>query len=293
MKEYTRIFATSVFAAAMAFAGPAAAHDSPVHHIDELTVAIAADPANAELLLERAELYRVLEKWPEGLADLQAASRLDPSLQAVQLATATLLLEADAAGPALDAVDRFLEQNDGHGAAHRLRARILRRSGRNLEAAAEFSRGIALAGGKVSPDDYLERAAALADESRFGEAIGGLDDGIAALGAPIALELAAIDLELRRSAHEAALRRLAAIEAKASRPESWIFRRAQVLELAGRRADAARACDEALAAIGKLPQRVQRLEATASLGRKITAKRETLHSAAGHDGAATPRGGRS
>src|SRR5437762_2325091 len=80
-------------------------------------------------------------------------------------------------------------------------APVVARLGRFLEAARDFTG--AIAGSRParppSPDLYLERARALesAGDTRLEEALRGLEDGLALLGRPVALELAAADLERR------------------------------------------------------------------------------------------------
>jgi predicted Zn-dependent protease len=287
--------AVAVFVLALLVKGPALAHDDPDHQVAELSAAIERSPRDASLRLQRAELHRFRRDWQAGLADLQAARELDPGLDAVDLAVAELTLDAGNTGAALPAIDRFLGRRPDHAKGHLVRARILLRDGQGLDAAAEFSRGIALAASAadgsplVQPDDYLDRARALAaaGQGHMDEAIAGLDEGIVALGHPITLELQAIELEQKRGRVDAALARLAAVEARANRKETWMARRADLLASAGRQDEAAAAWRDALAAIGRLPLRTRESRATQDLAASIRGRLDTSTPPA-NDPAKTP-----
>lgn len=250
---------------------PANAHDDPGAQLVELTRRIESDPKDASLYLRRADLFRTRGEWTAAVSDLQAARRLAPDLDTVDFALARVLFEAGTPGPALEASDRFLAARPDHAGAHLLRARVLVALGRPREAAAELTRGIELStrlGSRAaSPDDYLERARLLACPP-IGDtagALAGLDEGVQALGGAIALQMLAIDLEVERKDWDAALARIAAVERRAQRKETWIVRRGDVLAVAGRREEAGRAYGEALAAIDALPARLRTTDATAKL----------------------------
>ena len=239
-------------------AGPSArAHDDPDHQLAELSARLAREPDSAALHLERAELHRFRRDWAGALADLQDASRLDPSMAAVDLALARLLLEAGNLPEARDAADRFVARSPDNVLGHLVRARMLLRSGEGPAAAAAFTRAIELdrehrgGGSGIQPDDYLDRARALADAGRSEEALRGLDEGLAALGRPITLQLLAIELDEKSGNLDAALARIAAIEARANRKETWMARRGDLLLRAGRPQEADRAYRDALAAIAR------------------------------------------
>jgi len=275
----TGIARASAVALVLALPPAACAHEEPSLQEDQLSEQIALHPDDAALYLHRAELHRSQREWTAGVADLQTASRLDPELAVVDLSLARMLLEADNPQAALPAVDRFLGLHGDHAGARLTRARILVRLGSSKEATDEFTRGIELAkrdgqGGKgAQPDDYLERARVLACEggAHVDEAIRGLDEGTAALSGAITLQLLAIDLELGQRRWDAALRRLAVLEAAANRKETWIARRADVLARAGRVEESAQAYRAALAAIDALPERLRTTTAATALVARIRA----------------------
>ena len=57
---------------------------------------------------------------------------------------------------------------------------------------------------------------------------------IAALGEPVTLQLFAVDLEVQRERWDAALERIDRIAARSARQETWLLRRGEILEQAGR-----------------------------------------------------------
>ena len=84
-------------------------------------------------------------------------------------------------------------------------------------------------------------------------ALQGLDEGLERLGQPITLQLYAIDLELELGRHDAALARLDRIASRADRKETWLVRRGEILEQAGRPAEARAAYVAAIEAVQALP----------------------------------------
>ncbi len=257
----------------------ALAHDDPARELTAITRRLESEPESAALYLQRAELHRARHEWQAALADLQAASSLDPSMAAVDLALARMLLEAENLPAALDAAERFSRRSPGNVRGHLVKARILLASGEKTRAAAAFTRAIDLDHRRrgdssgVQPDDFLDRARALAGTGRTNEAIEGLDEGLALLGNPVTLQLLAIELEQERGNVDGALARIASLQAVAKRKETWAAKRGDVLAAAGRRDEAARAYREALESLTALPPRArdnaQTAELEASLRRKL------------------------
>jgi len=200
------------------------AHEEVWHRIEALSARLAAGSgsagAPAELYLRRADLYRQARSWSAALADLEGAERLDPRLSGVDFVRALTLFDAERPAEALAAIDRSLGRRPGAAADRILRASILVRLGRPLDAAADFTRGIDSGDPSVppSPDLYLERARALATDPRhLVEAIRGLDEGIDRLGPVPGLRLLADELERRAGRREVAPER-AARRSSSARP---------------------------------------------------------------------------
>ena len=150
-------------------------------------------------------------------------------------------------------LDHFLTLQPAHYEGLITRARVLAKLGDRIDAAKDFTQALSLSSAS-EPELYLERAGVLgADVRQLGEALRGLDEGINKLGPVVTLQLAAIDLELRRKNYDGALVRLDQIAAQSQRKESWLVRRGEILKLAGRNEEARTAFNAALTAIESLP----------------------------------------
>ena len=230
------------------------AHEGLHEQIVAITAKIRLDPKNASLYLKRGELHRLHRDWRRAAADYNRAARLEPQLHVVDLARGKMLFESGRPMRAKFVLDRFLSQQPNHFDGLLTRARVLARLGARAEAAEEFTHVLGLAT-TPEPELYLERAQVLAgDDRQLEEALRGLDEGIKRLGPLVTLEVAAIDLELRRKNYDAALARLDLIAAQSARKEMWLVRRGEILKAAGRVVEARAAFDAALAAIESLSQ---------------------------------------
>lgn len=232
------------------------AHDGIRAQIEAVTAEIRKTPAHARLYLKRGQLHRIHKAWEAGLADLDRAARLEPSLDVVDVARGRLLLDAGRLEPAEAALNRFLRKHPDAGEAWLTLARVRARLGRHAQAARDFTRAIDRLH-EPRPEHYLERARALAalGDDAVDSALRGLDDGIQRLGSLVTLQDYAIKLNLRVRDHDAALQRVETISARSRRKERWLAYRGDILLAAGRTADARGAYEGALAAIRILPPR--------------------------------------
>ena len=247
----------------------ATAHGGLHEQIAEVTALIKRAPLNATLYLKRAELYRLQQNWRRAEADYNQAARLQPGLAVADLARGQMLFEAGRPKPAKVALDRFLISQPEHLEALVTRARVLVKLGQRVEAAQDFTAAISLAS-TPQPELYIERARSLAGApgsniDNINEALRGLDEGLTRLGPLVTLQLYAVDLELRLKSYDKALARLETVAAQSPRKETWLFRRGEVLLLAGRNTEAHTAFASALAALESLPLRRRRTRAVADL----------------------------
>ena len=193
-------FAAAFFALAIA-ASPSLsrAHEQPSAQIADLSRRIAAEPDVATNFLRRGELELLLGRFDEARADFDRAERLDSGLAEVDLWRAHLALAQQEPRRAIELADRFLSRAPRNHEGFRVRARARMASGDARGAARDYDEAIAVAW-QPSPDDYLERASALAalGAGALDEALRGLDEGERRLGAPVALSLRAIELEMAR-----------------------------------------------------------------------------------------------
>jgi tetratricopeptide (TPR) repeat protein len=232
----------------------ALAHPEIDWQIRELTKRLAEDPGNTELLLRRGELHRVHADPVAAEADFRLARTVDPELHVVDYHLARLRLDAGRPAEAETLLSRLLERLPDHAPSLVERARARDALGRPLEAAADWERAIAV-DPRSGPDHYLGLASALlaAGPEHRPRAIERLDQGLARLGEPVSLALRAIEIELEAGRTDAAVARIEKIAARSARKEPWLVRRAEILEQAGRRADARASYAQALQAIDALP----------------------------------------
>ena len=234
-------------------AGLARAHEGLHEQIAALTAKIKRDPKNASLYLQRGELHRLHRDWRQAAADYDRAERLQPSLKTVELARGKMFFDSGRLQRAKSTLDRFLNQQPEHYEGLITRARVLAKLGERSGAAKDFTQAVALSSAP-EPELYIERAKVLAgDEQRINEALTGLDEGINKLGPLVTLQLAAVDLDLRRRNYDGALVRIDQIAAQSQRKEAWLVKRGEILKLAGRDDEARAAFNAALLAIESLP----------------------------------------
>ena len=225
------------------------AHGPAQGRIAALTAAIAGDPANVDLLVERADLYREIGSLSRALADYDRALRLDPTCN-VHLGRALVLLERQRFDDALAAADASIVREPGDPRAWRVRAEALVGLDRDPEAVIALDQAIAVADPPL-PDDYLQRAKLLASfgASQLDDAIAGLDEGLARLGPAVTLQLFAIELERERRTFDSALARLDDLQDRYDRVEAVLVLRGDVLAQAGRKQEADAAYTDALQVI--------------------------------------------
>ncbi len=274
-----RLYIKSSIALAIALSVPGLpdfAHPGLDEQIAEVTSRLTATPRDAELYLRRAELHRAHRDWAAAQADYVRCRELKPALAIVDLAEGQMLLEAGRPAEARRRVDRFLERSPEHSEALAARARTRAITGDPLGAALDFTRALATGDRehRARIDYFHERARALlaAGAAHRERALAGVDEGLTDLGRPITLELLALEIETALARWDTALSRIDRLAAGAARRESWLLRRAEILELAGRPEPARAAFEATLRAVDELSESrratraVQELVAAARAG---------------------------
>jgi tetratricopeptide (TPR) repeat protein len=251
----------------------AGAHGPLSEQIAALTIRIQHDRLNAVLYLQRGELLREQGETQASLEDFDRAARLDPRLVSVDLARGKTLLGAGRFAEAGSALDRFLSRQPDHAEALVVRARVWAGLNQYRAAANDYGRAIEVEARlrQPNPDHYVERAhvvASLGGPNRL-EALAGLDEGITALGPLASLQLYAIELELGLKRYQGALNRLDSLMAQSARKDTWLARRGEILEQAGRLAEAQQAYTQALAAVASLPASHRQTRATLELEARL------------------------
>lgn len=244
---------------------PSFGHEGTDAQIAEVSRRIAGEPENARLYLQRGELYRIHGDRAHALEDYSSAEKLDRDLSAVDLGRARIYFEDQRYWEAKRFLDRLVRNEPENAEGAILRARSLAKLGSIAAAVREWERAHRLTQ-NPTPEFYLEWSRVVGDDGR---AIAVLDAGIARLGPVVTLELAAVDLELRRQNHDAALQRIALLAKQSPRKESWLARRGEILLAASRKAEACRAFDEAMRSLEALPDSRRQTRAMSYLQQRI------------------------
>ncbi len=235
---------------------PVLAHVGISEEIEAVTAQLEDEPEAPELYLLRGDLHRINGHWPEAIADFNKVLQLDRDNALAELGLGRTWLDRGQFRKALRHLDRALAREPGNVRALVSRARVYRRSGRPLEAAADYQRAIATftAPANPIPEYYFERARALeaAGADYIGAAIATLDAGITRLGKLRIFEDYAIELERRRGNYGVARQRLDRIIERSARKEALLLRRGEILLEAGEPAAAAADFAAARAAIDAL-----------------------------------------
>jgi predicted Zn-dependent protease len=230
------------------------------------------DPEDATLYLRRGELHRIHREWDKAEADYLKAGELDSGLAAVDYCLGRMKLQAGLPAEAKPALERYLARRPNDPAGWVAQGRSLAKLGEHLAAAKAFTRALDNSDpGDQRPEYYLERAQALeaAGKKHYDEALQGLDEGLEQLGQPVVLQNLAIEIEIELGRYDNALARLESLSARSPRKESWLVRKAEILESAGRSELAREAYLQTLNAIADLPdsrqnnRAVEQLEARA------------------------------
>jgi tetratricopeptide (TPR) repeat protein len=249
---------------------PGFAHGGFHERIERANRAVEADPDAPGPYLNRAELHRRHGDFAEAMADIDRAAALEPGGHASDYFRGRVYLDSGRAQQAEAALRRFLEHEPRNPAALEARARALASLGRHIEAAHAYTRAIESQPVPI-PAYYLARAEAFAEAGaeHLPEAIRSLDAGLVTLGPVMTLQRAAIALEVRRGNVDGALARLQSAAAASPRQETWLARRGEILERAGRFEEAHDSFELALREMDQLPPHRRRTDAMTRLDAQL------------------------
>ena len=275
----------SVLVGGLALAGLATsprahAHADLIPQIEDVTRQIERDPRNIDLYVRRGELYRTHAEWDKALADFDTILTLEPTNRWVDLAKGRLMADASWLLTAKAYLDRFIAGQPNHAEALTSRARVLTRLNLHLSSANDYDGAIRLSPEPI-PELFIERAQTLGAYGPvfLDRAIEGLDEGIKRLGPLVTLQLSVVDLELKRKNYAAALERIDGIAQRSPRKETWLARRGEILEQAGRPEEARVAYQNALAALASLPLVRRNVPAMAQLEKRIRGQIDAINAA--------------
>ncbi|HYG76300.1 MAG TPA: tetratricopeptide repeat protein [Planctomycetota bacterium] len=228
---------------------------------------------NARLYLRRAELQRLHGDFTSALADLKRAEELDPSLSLVELARGRTYAGFELPELALNAFNRFLQREPRNAQGHLERARTLRKLGKFADAHEGFCNAIALLK-TPEPDVYLEQIQVIEaqGDAKLVQALNVLETAMNRCGQLLVLQERALSIEVRLKRYEPALRRIDAILESAERKEYWLLQRGEILQQAGRTAEAGEDFARAEEAFAALPAQQRNSVSGAALLEKLRQK---------------------
>jgi tetratricopeptide (TPR) repeat protein len=231
---------------------PALAHVG----LDELDArsrdAIAARPKSPDAYLDHARILQAKREWDASLAAIEEAASRGADPDVVGARKASVYLDAGFPRMAKLELDRVLARRPAAYDLLHERGRAWLALGDAEAAAKDFGEAIAK-GSRPTPEQVLARRDALLSLGKKRDALRALDEGIARVGPVVSLVLPAIDLELDVGKPDAALARLDALARGGNPNPLWIARRGEILEKAGRDADARAEYAKALALLDARP----------------------------------------
>lgn len=243
------------------------AHGPVSESIAALTAELAREPNRAELFLSRARFHAQHEDWSAAHSDLDRVEILAPGLKTTALLRGEVFLMAADFKKARAAFLKLTTVQPRLALAHDGLARTLVANGEFVEAAESFARAIECSD-QPTPVLYHNQSSALEKAGKTADALAALDAGIACIGPLVSLVTPAIEMDLAAGRFDAAVARVDALLASLPRRESWLVRRAEILEKAGRSTDARATWEQARAAFATLPEfRQSTLQMTQLRGR--------------------------
>lgn len=269
----------------LALTQPAGAHGTLTERTALAEASAAEDPTDPSTHLRLAAMARDAGDTRSALASLaraeQDAAHLDRWVRArIAAERGFTWLSARDFPSAAAALDRAVTAYSAAGtpaAVFSARARARAGSGDLAGAVEDYDRAVDTST-PPTPALYLERADALRRMLQPERALRGLDQGLAELGEPVTLALAAVEIERAMGRYENALSRLD-LAARGARLQShWQVRRARVLEDAGELGRARQSFSQALIEIRQLPAARRRSAAIQDLEREATRAIQRLSS---------------
>lgn len=203
------------------------------NRIQVLTQQIENDPANQELRLQRSLAYLENNQLKLALADIHAAETAGDPVAAA-FTHGVVLYQTDDYASARPYFDRYLQAYPKNLATLEYRARLLRGTGENRLALADYESLIELSDA-LDPGYYLAAARLMAGLPDRGvtEALALLDARMAQLGPLTPLQRYAIELERSRGNFPGAIARMAGLDQRLRATPQWQVEIAELLLLAG------------------------------------------------------------
>ncbi len=258
-----------------AFAPSVGAHPDIAEREAFVEKALQGSPEDPKLHLQRALIQRQRARWDEAAASYLRAAALGADRDQVDLSLAQVFLDAGWLKTAEMQVQQVLRRKPENTQALITRARVRRALGKSQDAAADFQRGVSRL---AHPEPGLVHEAMKVQLAvgRREVALQIADEAMKKIGTVVSVQLPAIEIELELGRPEAALARIDALLLQSPRHELWLTQRGEILEGAGRVAEARATYEHTLSLIRERPPR-RRSERIAALERRLRAKLTQPH----------------
>jgi len=262
--------------------GRAFAHDGPEHEIDELTERLRVEGESANLLLERAIEYNVINKGAEAVKDLQRALELDPKSAAIgrELSRSYFMVgKTNEAADAASAALKIASAGPEKASLYMVRADVMRARKDFAKALEDTDKSI-----RENPDNaeaYLARSQLQRLLGKKKERIAGLEQGMKETGSGL-LEEEWLDALIDGGKADLAMGRIEEELREARLRSTWLIRRAKVYFAQKKEEEAKADLKDAIEELNKRLGRgasdplllVDRGEAQELLGKKDEAKKD-------------------
>jgi tetratricopeptide (TPR) repeat protein len=264
------VLRTALFVATFAVAALSLrAHPDIDEALARLNTLLAASPNDADLYLERGELYARHDDLVSAEANYLRAAELSPQHPQLPRALGALEFANGRLAEARAQFDAALARNPSDAETLVLRARTLSALNQRAAALADYNRALTLIE-NPPPEIFLERASLYSSPQ---EALRSLNEGLERLGPVISLQLRALALEESQGQIDAALKRVDQLADQTERKEVWLKRRGDILSRAVRTREAEAAYAAALEAIATLPAWLRESPDTQRLAAELTRRK--------------------
>lgn len=213
--------------------GPVRADAAVAERIRALSLRVEQAPDDQALRLQRSLAYLDNNQLELALADIRAAEAVGEPVEAA-FTHGVLLYKAGDYPAARPYFDRYLQAYPLHRGTLEYRARLLRDTGENRQALADYEALIAL-GDSLDPGYYLATARLMAGLPDRGvdEALALLDTRMAQIGPLTTLQRCAVELERNRGNFQGAIERMAGLDQRLKATPQWQVEVAELMLQAG------------------------------------------------------------
>ncbi len=248
----------------------AIAHSDLTDRIEVLNHKINHNPESLALYMERGKIFRLRGNYQYALKDFQQVAKMEPSNIEAKYQQGLVLLNMGQPQKSLSMFNHVLKTNPTHPMALVNRARVFRSAENYENATADYVHALTLLS-SPKPENYIELANIYIafGESHYDDALSVLDSARQKLGILVQLQARAIDIDLLMKNKRSALQRVDLLLTTMKRKEKWLVKKADILLLMGKQAEATDNYRMALKSIEKLPRARRNVEAIKTLEENI------------------------